>query len=162
MKKSLFAAVAAMFLTIVASHQTQSAEPIGKYPECLKETALPDYKIAPITEPVGSAADFLGVWGGGKWGDTLCHTLVVKRVIKNGDAAKAYIIYSWGKGYNFTPGYDDVTGEIKDGKLSFTLSRGEVKVEYVIASDGTLRGIYERFTVARGTMRNTATLHKQK
>ena len=84
MKKMFVLAVTAL-LVIVTTHQAQSSEYLGKYPECIGETPLPEFRITPAAEDVGDAARFLGVWGGGRWNEKTCNTIVVKKVIKDDD-----------------------------------------------------------------------------
>ncbi len=107
----------------------------------LQETPLPkDLSIEPLADSVPpDMAQFHGMWSHGRWGKgTPCTTLVVTKIVANGDAE---VIYSAGKVSETKPRYWEKKAEIRGGKLSFWISR--TKLEYRLGEDGTMRGIYQ-------------------
>ncbi len=112
---------------------------VSRKPCSLQETPLPkDLSIEPLADSVSpDMAQFHGIWSNGRWGvEAPCTTLVVTKIVANGDAE---VIYSIGKVSGSKPRYRKKRAEIRGGKLSFWHSR--TKLEYRLGEDGTIRGV---------------------
>lgn len=117
---------------------------------CIKETPLPVIErdpIPPAKDVPEEFARFSGIWAGGKWDGfrgTLCNTLVVFSVDKNGTAK---LVYSWGDqpNWNTSPGWILVTATISGNRMVLERFRNNVQAEYyfqVVDGKPTLSGIY--------------------
>jgi hypothetical protein len=86
-------------------------------------------------------AEFLGVWGDGKWDGLLCHTLVIES-LPTGDSAIA--VYSHGaySGWNIrAPGFYRVQGRFDGSTLHLDFPTIKARAEYRL-NDGKLHGRY--------------------
>lgn len=103
-----------------------------------------DVKImAPGANIPEQAAAFSGAWAGGAWNGILPHVLVVENISAAGEASVIYSIAD-GPDLNIKASFIRVQGRIENGRLTFTLGNGEVRVEYVIGAGGDLNGTYTR------------------
>lgn len=89
--------------------------------------------ISPTADVPAEIAQFSGLWKG-KWGGSLCSSLAVEMVHKDGIAE---VVYSWGKGRNFKAGYYTPSGKISDGTLRFG---DRAKFTFWITDNGDLGG----------------------
>ncbi len=113
------------------------------------DNPLPDVRVsAPGPDVPKEIAQFSGIWKG-KWGARLCSTLVVETVDKDGIAE---LVYSWGRGRNFEPGYFAPNGKIRDEKLTFGT---RAKFTFWITKEGNLAG-----KRVAGTGRSYVTMQK--
>ncbi len=113
------------------------------------DNPLPDVRVsAPGPDVPKEIAQFSGLWKG-KWGARLCSTLVVETVDKDGNAE---LVYSWGRGRTFEPGYSTYNGKIRDGKLTFGR---RAKFTFWITKEGNLAG-----KRVAGTGRSYVTMQK--
>ena len=99
--------------------------------------------VAPTPTTPVEFAKFVGVWGGGKWDDKLCHTLVVESVDPRGNVRA---IYSYGtyEGWDIhNADWFRPTGTIKGGVLKLTTFRNGAEVTYRMEGD-SLSGEYLR------------------
>jgi len=96
----------------------------------------------------------------GRWEGVLESTLVVTKIYAEAKGAhKVDAVYSYGTyspWYIHAPGYREVSGEIKDGKL--TVQRGGIIMTYRLSSDRkALEGTYDnRGKVYPGAFTKTA------
>jgi hypothetical protein len=123
--RSIFT-LALVAMLIVGSSISTSALASAEYPECFAETPLPDIAKNPTPSTADMPKKFakwIGVWGGGKWDDKRCTTLVVLTVNENGEAQ---VVYSWGahSTRQSTPGFKHKKATISDDseKMEFRYS----------------------------------------